>query len=188
MNRIFIGLWVVVVLSLSAGCGSRGVRGTITEMMATPIAFPAGMQARVLKRDTTIDRDVSEPYKFVAYLNSTQCDGCRLKELLMWKYLLRQLDSLRAWDSVRLVFIFHPKDTAELVERLVLYDFDRPIWVDREGCFERANPHLPEDPIFHTFLLDRENRVVLVGSPVGNPKMWELYRKTIDRLVGGGNQ
>ncbi|WP_256620806.1 hypothetical protein [Rikenella microfusus] len=35
-------------------------------------------------------------------------------------------------------------------------------------------------------MLDKDNRVVLVGSPIGNPKMWELYKSTIDRLVENG--
>ena len=64
--------------------------------------------------------------------------------------------------------------------------FDLPVFYDPDGAFERANPQLPANPLFHTFLLDRDNRVVLVGSPIGNPKMWELCKSTIDRLIENG--
>lgn len=33
--------------------------------------------------------------------------------------------------------------------------------------------------MYHTFLLDRQNRVVLVGNPIGNERLWELYKKEI---------
>ena len=66
------------------------------------------------------------------------------------------------------------------------YRLQFPVLLDTAGIFERSNPQLPENPVFHTFLLDRDNRVVLVGSPLGNPKMWELYKSTIDRLVANG--
>ncbi len=64
--------------------------------------------------------------------------------------------------------------------------FDYPVFLDTAGVFERSNPGLPANPVFHTFLLDRENRVVLVGSPIGNAKMWDLYKSTIARLVANG--
>ncbi len=65
--------------------------------------------------------------------------------------------------------------------------YDKPdvmVW-DSAMVFVRSNPAVPDNSDYHTFLLDRDNRVVLVGSPVGNPKMWELYKSTIARLGEG---
>ncbi len=56
---------------------------------------------------------------------------------------------------------------------------------DSSRLFLTTNP-IPSDYRFHTFLLDKDNRVVLVGSPIGNPKMWELYKSTIARLAAHG--
>lgn len=30
---------------------------------------------------------------------------------------------------------------------------------------------------YRTFLLDKNNKIQLVGSPVNNSKMWQLYKK-----------
>lgn len=38
--------------------------------------------------------------------------------------------------------------------------------------------------LLHTFLADRDNRIVLIGSPVGNPKLSELYRRQLRELSG----
>ena len=84
------------------------------------------------------------------------------------------------------MFVFHPKDTTELYDKLKLYDSDLPVWVDAKGEFSQVNA-LPDNLLFHVFLLNRDNRVMLVGSPIGNPKMWKLYENTIARLKTGGD-
>ena len=43
----------------------------------------------------------------------------------------------------------------------------------------KLNPHLPDKEEFHTFLLDEENRVLLVGNPVRNIKLKKLYLDVI---------
>jgi len=39
--------------------------------------------------------------------------------------------------------------------------------------------NLPQDINFQCFLLDRHNRVVLIGDTVLNPQMWVLYKRAI---------
>ena len=41
----------------------------------------------------------------------------------------------------------------------------------------------PKQDRYKTFLLDKENRVVLVGSPANNDKLWELYKQQIRKLM-----
>ena len=60
------------------------------------------------------------------------------------------------------------------------------VYVDDRQYFITNNPTIPEDAMFHTFLLDRENRIVLVGNPVHNEKLWELYKNTINQLIKDG--
>ena len=45
-----------------------------------------------------------------------------------------------------------------------------PIYVDTLGIFSLGNPHLLQDPRFHTFLLDENNNVILVGNPLQDRK------------------
>ncbi|CDN33063.1 hypothetical protein BN938_3001 [Mucinivorans hirudinis] len=41
---------------------------------------------------------------------------------------------------------------------------------------------MPDKEQFHYFLLDSNYRVRLVGSPVNNPRMWQLYKTRIAEL------
>lgn len=86
---------------------------------------------------------------------------------------------------VTILFILHKHKTLAPDLAMTLTDFGFGYILDSTGQF-MADNRIPTDRRFHTFLLDKENRVVLVGSPIGNPKMWELYKSTIARLAAHG--
>ena len=48
---------------------------------------------------------------------------------------------------------------------------------DYNNDFEKLN-HFPPAP-YRTFLLDKENRVQVIGSPINNPEVWERYKNII---------
>ncbi len=37
--------------------------------------------------------------------------------------------------------------------------------------------------MFHTLLLDKDNRVVLVGNPLASDAMWTLFKSTLDNML-----
>ena len=56
--------------------------------------------------------------------------------------------------------------------------FDLPVCVDTEDRLNKLN-HFPADAAFQTFLLDRDNKVVIIGNPVYSVAMKDLYLKEI---------
>ena len=136
-------------------------------------------------RDTLLSPgDTAGMAKVLVYYSAEGCTPCKLKELMQWRPMIEELSEDSA---VRFVFILNPAHTTERELDMTLYGmrFAHPVFYDRAGGFETLNPELPKDPVFHTFLLDRANRVLLVGSPVGNAKMWELYKRTAANLLTG---
>ncbi|MFI3306556.1 MAG: hypothetical protein R3Y68_08625 [Rikenellaceae bacterium] len=61
--------------------------------------------------------------------------------------------------------------------------FDYPIIIDSIGEFERLNPHLPKNKAMHTFLLDENNNVVLVGNPLNNPKIEKMFKEIVEEKL-----
>lgn len=84
--------------------------------------------------------------------------------------------------SVPFLFYFHPKDLKELKYLTRREGFVYPVCFDEKDDFNRLN-RFPNEMMFQTFLLDKENKVVALGNPVLNPKVKELYLKLI-----AGNQ
>ena len=66
--------------------------------------------------------------------------------------------------------------------------FDYPILLDTLGEFEKLNPHLPKNRALHTFLLDENNNVILVGNPSQNRKIKEMFYKTVEEKLGKPQQ
>ena len=66
--------------------------------------------------------------------------------------------------------------------------FNYPILLDTLGEFEKLNPHLPKNHLLHTFLLDENNRVVLVGNPLRNKKIEEMFYKIVEEKLGKPQQ
>jgi hypothetical protein len=58
------------------------------------------------------------------------------------------------------------------------YDFEYPVCIDLKDSLNALN-HFPPNESFHTFLLDRTNKVVAIGNPILNPQIKELYLKII---------
>ena len=106
-------------------------------------------------------------YKIVNYVNRFGCTPCRLHQN-QWNLLIRELDSLK---QVQVVFIVE-SDSTKLGETSL------PIYYDSLDVFRTFN-HFPDDDRFRCFLLDENNRVVLIGNPVQNPKIKDLYIRTI---------
>ena len=124
--------------------------------------------------------------RILFYVDAEGCTSCRLRATLQWYTQNRH--ELLSMDSCSVIVVLAPTTAEQRSVATVFCEmYDKPdvmVW-DSAMVFVRSNPAVPDNSDYHTFLLDRDNRVVLVGSPVGNPKMWELYKSTIARLGAG---
>ncbi len=176
MKKFLLGLALLAV----AGCNSpkRELRRTLANFVGQEIRLPDGLQSKQLGEDVPDPGFRRKDWRIVVYTDSTGCSECKLRNLVLWKDVIRANDSLSVPAGI--VFVFHPKKVRELGFMLKNYEFDYPVYYDLEGEFERLNPGLPKDVRFHTFLLDPQNRVAVVGSPVRNEKLWKLYRDEME--------
>ncbi|CDN32754.1 hypothetical protein BN938_2685 [Mucinivorans hirudinis] len=85
-------------------------------------------------------------------------------------------------SNVEFVFLFSVGENANsLALTLKQYQFSIPVLFDIQNSFEKVNI-IPNDEKFHYFLLDKNNKIQLVGNPINNPAMWKLYKKRIAEL------
>lgn len=144
------------------------------------IVFPDSLVFTIQGRDT-VDYPISgNKYKIVTYVDSAGCTSCKLR-LPQWKGLMQSVDSLNR-DSVQFLFFFFPKSGTEIYQVLLANRFKFPVCIDNSDAFNKLN-HLPEDARFHTFLLNTDNRVLVVGNPVYSEQIKKMYLDVIN-----GNQ
>lgn len=175
-----LGLCVCLCLASCTESDKERLSRLVSEWERKEILFPAHSIFTIQGKDT-VDFDFKDAdYKVVAYVDSAGCTGCKL-QLPRWKELIAEVDSLTD-GSVPFLFYFHPKDLKELKYLTRREGFVYPVCFDGKDDFNRLN-RFPNEMMFQTFLLDKENKVVALGNPVLNPKVKELYLKLI-----AGNQ
>lgn len=138
------------------------------------IKFPASSVFTVQGKDTVTFDFFHSTYKVVMYVDSIGCLSCKL-QLPKWKAFIQKVNSLQKQDlDISFVFYFHSKDYKELEYIMSREGFIHPVCFDQQDEFNKLN-HFPLDVNCHTFLLNRENKVIAIGNPIYNPKVNDLY-------------
>lgn len=171
---LFIVLGISILLS---GCDEkkRELTKLVKEWQGREILFPSNPEMKLFGKDTVCPDLFSRDYKIVNYIDTNDCTECRMK-LFDWQLLKEEADSLRLDASF--IFIAWVKDYKYLENLQKINHFDTPILYDRTGQADSLN-HFAKAPGFQTFLLDKNNRIVLIGNPVSNETLWSLYKKTM---------
>jgi hypothetical protein len=151
----------------------------ITEWTGKEIRFPGNVPCYVLGKDTIPElcRDGFEKaFKILLYVDSTGCSDCRLK-LSSWQQLIAEADRLFP-GKLSFLFFLQLKNRKEMDYLFLRDKFDYPVHLDSENKINSLN-HFPDKPEYQCFLLNKDNKVLLLGNPVLNPKIWELYKQAI---------
>lgn len=140
------------------------------------IRFPDNPVFTRFVTDTVPYRIPKSDYKVVVFVDSVGCISCKL-QLPKWKEFMHEVDSLSD-GNVPFVFFFQTKDVSELRYILKRDNFSHPVCMDTEDSFYRLN-RFPGEMMFQTFLVDSANRVKVIGNPIHNLSVKELYLKEL---------
>jgi hypothetical protein len=115
--------------------------------------------------------------KLIVYYDAIDCVPCQLKTIPYWQQIIYEAAKYEA--CLQFIFIFNTSNEQEIAEIFEEHQFTMPVIYDPKQVFKRNN-HLLDNTNYHTFLLDDNNKIILVGSPIGNSKLWNLYKQTIE--------
>ena len=148
----------------------------VNEWQGKQIVFPENAIFTRYLTDTTDYQIPQSEYKVLIYVDSIGCTSCKL-QLHKWKELIEYTNSVTQ-NKVPFLFFFHPKDAKEIRYLLKRDGFDRPICIDLDDRLNKLNK-FPADMTFQTFLLDKNNKIAVLGNPVHNTVVKDLYLKQI---------
>lgn len=159
MRNVFI---ILLSIHLCA-CAEYGMRRDVIAFQKIQFELP--------------DTALKSKYRLVSFFDSTACNTCGYNSLYLWGEMM---DFASAYpDKLTNYFIFSPssKDLSLMEEFVKSGKY--PIWLDSTGKFLKNNPDYAENKKFSTFLLDTSGRAVLVGEPLFNETLYQLYREVI---------
>ena len=150
----------------------------VREWTGKEIKFSKEFSCMSMGKDTTCVDVYSDNFKILLYVDSLGCTSCRLK-LPEWKKIMRESDTAFI-RKPEFIFVFQPKkrDEKELQNILRSNGFRHPVFIDKDNEIDKINK-FPSRAEYQCFLLDKDNNTLMIGNPVLNPNILELYKEQI---------
>lgn len=127
--------------------------------------------------------------KYIVYSDSINCTSCAINQMDLWNPLIKYSKNYEG--QLNFYFIFCPaKKDIQRVKLALCKNtaLNNLILLDTLGEFEKWNPHLPKNKMLHTFLLDENNNVILVGSPLHNKNIRKMFYQVVEEKLGKAQQ
>lgn len=187
MRRILLGGAFFGVLMMNCVCTHRDtdmMKEDLCALKQHKIVLPLNQMECIIESHTN---SVSEHslLRLIVYSDSASCSSCAVDKLYMWTDFCQRTEVYK--NELDYGFIFCPKSKDRIdVEFAIstLRHFNHSVYVDTLGLFERFNPYLSKNPRLHTFLLDENNNVLLVGNPLENEKIEEMFWQIVEERLG----
>ena len=140
------------------------------------IIFPPKVTFTRFVTDTINYQIPESDYKIIMYVDSIGCFSCKL-QLAEWKKFIAHIDSISN-STIPFIFFLQSKNNHELRYILKRNNFSLPVCIDTEDRFNKLN-NFPSEMDFQTFLVDRNNRVKVIGNPIHNLSVRDIYLKEL---------
>ena len=122
--------------------------------------------------------------KLVHYVDSATCSTCYLQKAAINEFI-RHMEKMPNNEFYN-VFIINP---GSRVNKRLETDFldkriPQTLFIDTANVFMEVNPNIPSESMYHTFLLDENNKVILVGNPITNEKIGDMLPSVVEKKLG----
>lgn len=154
----------------------KQIEQLVKEWTDREILLPEGPVFTRFATDTVSYTIQPARYKVIVFVDSVGCISCKL-QLPKWKDLINEVDSLSETD-IPFLFFFQTKNVSEIRHILRCDNFANPVCIDTADDLYKLN-RFPSNMMFQTFLVDAGNRVKVIGNPIHNLSVKELYLKEI---------
>ncbi len=172
-------------MSLLSSCSNRNndfLKTKLKHMETLQIKVPFSDMVR-MKNLNVVENEFaydSADMKLIVYSDSSECNLCAIKKMYDWNDYIKMSSALHGKIVFRFI-VTAPKGMLEEIKKAYFFsNVQSPIYIDTTGVFLKNNPSLPSERIFHTFLLDKNDHVILVGNPLSNPNIEELFMNIIE--------
>lgn len=144
-------------------------------LKSIPIEMDFARSAALTDSASIIDK-----WNLILFFDSTECSTCKLRGLGRCDEFVKAAND----RSTGVWFIVAPKKEKNDITRFTLKALlpkSANVVIDSQNIFAKTNSHIPSNPDLHAFLLDSNNNVVLVGNPMQNKKVGDLFWEIISK-------
>lgn len=119
------------------------------------------------------------------WFDSTECSICKFERMSLFEDIFIFCRDSVEEHKINVLVLFSPSSFQidDFFEVLNNTKSKYPLLFDKSNRFSLDNNFLPHSRTYHTFLLDKDNKIILVGSPIVNERIWILYKSTLKELL-----
>lgn len=141
------------------------------------IIFPDSLQFFRLREGADSNQILKSDVKLITYING-ECSLC-MEELKHWKKFVKDYPKNK---SLQLIIVIRSADFKYLDYMVSKEKGNYTILYDKYNRFFETND-LPFDKFYQTMLLNKENQVITVGSPIYSKYLVKPYHDKADSLI-----
>lgn len=175
--RQHILLLISCFLLMLVSCNNNDhIENELKDFKSRPVILKTDKMICEQLQGNNIYKNPSPDFTWVTFVDSTRCSSCIINGLYEWDRIIEQ------YKDIRYIFIIECPSSEKLndiIQSLRSSILHNEVYIDTLCSFSKSNPHIPHNPQMHTFLLDKSDSVILVGNPINNQRIEELFHKII---------
>ena len=123
--------------------------------------------------------EMDKQLRIVVFSDSSNCNACDIR-FPLWKIKYKELNLLSS--DIGLIFIINTNQINDMELNANVVKSAGLRLYDTQGIFKRRN-QIFNHREFHVFLIDQDNKVILVGNPLNNHSLYTLYKRAIEEYT-----
>jgi hypothetical protein len=169
---------ILLISCLVFSCTSQTRKEYLSELVKERIGESVIFPSSIVKAGTdsslvAISQTVEYEYKLVVYTDG-DCGKC-ISELYEWSKFLN--DNREVFKSVREIFIIYSVNFPRFEYTTEKVGIKLPFYYDSTNIYITRNTI--DEPLLQTLILDKNNKILIVGNPLKNAAMQKLYRNVL---------
>ncbi len=147
----------------------------VRKYLGKDLVVPNGAGYKLLGKKVGPPEAWKKRHKMIVYLGLEQCKNGP-DVFPKWKQLM--LECEQKYPDLGFIFVAHTDNYKQLESDLCYANIFQPILYDHNNLFQTAN-RIPNNIVFHACLLDEENTVMFVGSPIKDTRIWKEFQNVM---------
>lgn len=160
-------------------CGWSDYHNTkvlLKDMLESTVSIPKRVTCIQGGKVFPMPESIRNQPKLVVFVDSTECSRCRIDKLVHYSEMFTLSEETNAFKVM--ILLSTPKsEYNDIYEHLLYSESQYPVYMDDDNAFRRINPSIPDKSMFHTMIVNENNEIVLVGDPVHNERVMELFNR-----------